>query len=208
MRRLAIAALLCATAAGAQDRAGAFDYWVLALSWTPTYCALEGGARDAEQCDRGLGWSLHGLWPQYSRGYPQWCDAVTRDPTRSETSAMADLMGSGGLAWYQWRKHGRCAGLDPADYFDAARRAYEDVTRPAVLRRLADPVRLPARVVEEAFLAENPFLFPDAITITCRDGRIQEARLCLGRDDLAPRRCGADVIRDCTLGDALLDPVD
>ncbi len=202
-----LAILLCLGQPLGAEEAGNFDYWVLSLSWSPTWCALEGEARGAEQCERDLGWSLHGLWPQYERGYPEYCDTAARDPSRAETGAMTDIMGSGGLAWHQWKKHGRCSGLAPQDYFAASRRAYGAVARPEVLRRVADPVRLPARVVEEAFLEADPDLFADAITITCRSGRIQEARICLTRDDLAPRRCGADVIRDCTLEDALLAPV-
>ena len=89
---------------------------------------------------------------------------------------------------------------------EAARAAYRAVERPEVLRRLPEAVRLPAAVVEEAFLEANPGLDADMITITCRSGRIQEARLCLTRD-MQPRRCGSDVIRDCSAQDALLDPI-
>ena len=101
---------------------------------------------------------------------------------------------------------GRCSGLPPEDYFALARRAYDAVTRPEVLRRLDRPVRLPARVIEEAFLAENPGWTPDMLTVTCRSGRIQEARLCLSRA-LDPVPCGRDVVRDCALDDALLAPL-
>lgn len=78
--------------------------------------------------------------------------------------------------------------------------------RPEVFRQLENPVTLPASLIEEAFIRDNPFLSPDQITITCRAGRFQEARICLTRE-LEPRECGADVIRDCTLDDALFDPV-
>jgi ribonuclease T2 len=44
------------------------------------------------------------------------------------------------------------------------------------------------------------------VTVTCKDRAVQEVRVCLTRD-LVPRRCGADVIRDCTLKDASMDPV-
>jgi len=201
------ALVLVSFPAQAQDRAGAFDYYVLALSWSPTWCALEGTARNAPQCDRPLGWVLHGLWPQYDRGYPEYCAGTGRDPSRAQTGAMADIMGTSGAAWYQWKKHGRCSGLEAGAYFDLARRAYDGVARPEMMRRLPGPVRLPAQVVEQAFLADNPALSPDAITITCKAGRIQEARICLSRDDLTPIRCGPDVVRDCAMTDALLDPV-
>ncbi len=190
------------------ERAGEFDYYVLALSWSPTWCALEGDARGAGQCDsrRHLGWVVHGLWPQYERGWPSYCPSNARPPSRGETGAMADIMGAGGAAWYQWKKHGVCSGLGARDYFRLVRLAWERVKRPEVLRRLTDPVRLPASVVEEAFIAANPGLERDMITITCREGRIQEARICLTRD-LRFRRCSAEAARDCTLSRAVLDPV-
>ena len=204
MRSLVLAISLALPAA-AQDRAGKFDYYVLALSWQPTWCALEG--EGSEQCSRPAGWTLHGLWPQYERGWPSDCRSAMRDPSRRETGAMADIMGSGGLAWYQWQKHGRCAGLDPADYFALARRAYEAVIRPEVLRRIEEPVRLPAEVVEEAFLRDNPNVTDAGLTMTCRSGHVQEVRVCL-TPELEPRDCAPDIRRDCTVADAVLLPVD
>jgi len=190
------------------DRAGTFDYWVLSLSWSPNWCALEGDARGSPQCDaaRDHGWILHGLWPQYHRGWPSFCPTSERAPSRAMTAAMADIMGTPGLAWHQWRKHGVCSGLSAADYFTLSRRAYEAVRRPDVFRRLESAVKLPAAVVEEAFLKANPGWEPDMLTITCREGRIQEARLCLSRE-MEPVPCGRDVVRDCTMTDALFDPI-
>lgn len=193
----------------ARNRAGAFDYYVLALSWSPTWCALEGDAEGAGQCDpeRNFGWVLHGLWPQFEAGYPEYCPTSAPDPSRRESEAMADVMGSGGLAWYQWKKHGRCTGLTGTDYYRLSRLAFQQIARPGVLDAIAQPVRLPPSVVEDAFLEANPTLAGGAITVTCAEGRIDEVRICLTRDRLAPRACGPDVARDCRLGAALLDPV-
>ena len=203
-----LAALLIAPALRAQDVAGEFDYYVLSLSWSPNWCALEGDARGSPQCDESgdFGWVLHGLWPQYARGWPEHCRSRYSEPTRGQTAQMADIMGTSGLAWYQWNKHGSCSGLSPADFYALAREAYGRVTRPAVFTQLSRPVTLPAAVVEQAFLRDNPGLARDQITVTCRSGYIQEVRLCLTRD-LAFRRCGDDVIRDCTLEGARLDPL-
>ncbi len=211
MRRalMAIAALCWAAAARAEgERAGDFDYFVLSLSWSAAWCALEGDARNDPQCDdgRGLTFVLHGLWPQYETGWPSYCRTAERDPTRAETAAMADIMGGAGPAFYQWKKHGRCAGLAAADYFQAARQAFETVRIPQLFSEVARPLTLPASVVEDAFLESNPDLSSDQITITCREGLIQEVRICLSTA-LAPRRCGEDVIRDCRLRDAVLEPV-
>ncbi|QYZ68962.1 hypothetical protein [Neotabrizicola shimadae] len=52
----------------------------------------------------------------------------------------------------------------------------------------------------------NPTLTRDEITVTCEDGMIQKVRLCLTKN-LEPRRCGADVIRDCRLKKAVMEPV-
>ena len=201
--------ILSATMAHAEgEQAGAFDYYVLSLSWSPTWCALEGDARDARQCDdgAGFGWVVHGLWPQYERGWPSYCRTDARAPSRAQTAEMADIMGSGGAAWYQWKKHGVCSGLDSQDYFRLVRLAWERVNRPEILRRLREPVRLPASVIEDAFLQDNPELTADMLTVTCKQNRIQEVRLCLSRD-LEPRQCASDVVRDCTLERAVLDPV-
>ena len=190
------------------ELAGEFDYFVLSLSWSANWCALEGDARNSPQCDaaRDHGWILHGLWPQFDRGYPSFCRTVNRPPTRGMTAAMADIMGTSGLAWHQWQKHGSCTGLSAEAYYALSREAYARVTRPEIFRQLKRPVKLPASVVEEAFLEANPGMEPDGITITCRSGHIQEARICLSRDlDLVP--CGRDVVRDCTLEDALFQPM-
>ena len=209
MRRLIAALCLACTPAWTDgERAGAFDYYVLALSWTPTWCALEGDARGSSQCDPGrdFGFTLHGLWPQYEEGWPAFCPTARRAPSRGDTAALAGLYGSAGLAWHQWRKHGTCTGLASDDYYDLSRLAYERVARPEALRALDRAVTLPAHVVEAAFLEANPNLNADGLTVTCRDRRIREVRICLTRE-LAPRACGRDVARDCSLDDALLDPI-
>ena len=215
------------------EKSGVFDYYVMALSWSANWCEIEGDAKRSPQCDEAedFGWTLHGLWPQFHRGWPAFCPtvqpqprrsmteamahdigrrlghrAVQPQPRRSMTEAMADIMGTSGLAWYQWKKHGVCSGLSAADYYALSRRAYDSVQRPAVFRKLQDPVRLPAAVVEQAFLKANPGMEPDMVTVTCRDHMIQEVRICLSRD-LTPVPCGRDAVRDCTLKDALFNPV-
>lgn len=189
------------------EQAGDFDYYVMALSWTPSWCEYEGDDRGSPQCDagRGFGFTLHGLWPQYEVGWPSYCRTTARDPSRSATGAMADIMGTSGLAWYQWKKHGRCSGQSSEEYFALAREAYGAITRPEILRNLPREMSLPPKVVEAAFLEENLGLSANGVTVTCKAGAIQEVRICLTRD-LDPRECGADVIRDCSY-DAMMSPI-
>lgn len=190
------------------DAAGDFDYYVLALSWNASWCESEGDARRADQCDprHDLGFVLHGLWPQREDDWPAHCRSRVRDPSRRETRAMADLYGSGGLAWHQWKKHGRCSGLTARQYFALAREAYGRVARPEVLRRLSKPVRIDPDVVEEAFLEQNQWLEPDAVRVTCADGLIREVRICLTRG-LEARPCSQSVARHCPLARAVLPPM-
>ncbi|HCW82976.1 MAG TPA: ribonuclease T [Rhodobacteraceae bacterium] len=189
------------------EKAGEFDYYVLALSWTPTWCALEGDARGSEQCDasKDFGWTLHGLWPQFHQGWPSYCNTIERQPSRSMTNGMSDIMGTSGLAWHQWKKHGTCSGLSARDYYALSREAYGKINRPALFRKLKEPVKVPAKVIEEAFLKENPSLKANTLTITCKQGRIQEARVCFSKA-LDPVPCGRDTIKDCSMTNALFDP--
>ena len=183
------------------EKAGDFDFYVLALSWTPSWCAYEGDRRGSPQCDEihDFGFTLHGLWPQYERGWPSFCPTGFRAPSKSMTNSMADIMGTSGLAWHQWRKHGVCSGLSPEAYYDLSRRAYERINRPEIFRKLDEitspekpSINIPLGVVEDAFLEANPDLKPDHILITCKQGRVQEARICLDRDLN---------FRSCRLGD-------
>lgn len=190
------------------EPAGDFDYYVLALSWSPNWCELEGDRKNSEQCDpkHDYGWVMHGLWPQYEKGWPSYCNTSERNPPRSVTNGMVDIMGSSGLAWYQWKKHGKCAGLSGEAYFTTAREAFNAVEKPPVLRKVTATLVIPPKVIEEAFLASNPTLSADQITITCKSNYIQEARICLTKS-LEPRRCGADVSRDCTAPRPLFSPI-
>ena len=208
MRKLIFTLMIMAGALHADgEKAGKFDYYVLALSWTPTWCALEGDARGSEQCDasKDFGWTLHGLWPQFHQGWPSYCNTIERQPSRSMTNGMSDIMGTSGLAWHQWKKHGTCSGLSARDYYALSREAYGKINRPALFRKLKEPVKVPAQVIEEAFLNENPSLKANTLTITCKQGRIQEARVCFSKA-LDPVPCGRDTIKDCSMTNDLFDP--
>ena len=208
MFRLMTALFLFTSPASAQDQAGTFDYYVMSLSWSANWCALEGDARQSPQCDENTenGWILHELWPQYELGYSTNCRTALRPPSRSQTSEMADIMGTSGLAWHQWNKHGVCSGLKSAEYYALSREAYGRINRPEVFRKLSKTVTLRASLIEQAFVNDNVGLSPYGVTVTCKSGYIQEARICLTRD-LELRTCGRDVIRDCTLINAQFDPM-
>ena len=64
-----------ANASGRKGEAGVFDYYVLALSWSPAFCADRRSGTENAQCGAGraFGFIVHGLWPQYERGWPERC---------------------------------------------------------------------------------------------------------------------------------------
>ena len=200
MRHLLVilAVLWTAGPVWAADKAGDFTHYVLALSWNASWCAIEGDARGADQCDarHDYGFVLHGLWPQGERGWPEHCRSTHRDPTRAMSAEMADIMGSSGLAWYQWKKHGRCADLPAREYYDLAREAFDLIERPALLRKIDKTYTLPPEVIEKAFLEANPKLKANQLAVTCRDGLVQEVRVCLSKA-LVPRACSPRTERGC-----------
>lgn len=198
---------LAGTAKADGERAGAFEYYVLSLSWAPNWCKLTGDSRGDPECTkRGLTFTLHGLWPQNTDGsYPSSCRTSALDPSKADTAAMEDVMGSAGLAWHEWKEHGRCSGLSSDDYLALMRKAYGAVMIPPLFARVAHPVTMAPHVIEDAFLESNPRLGPENIAVTCTGGLIQEVRICLTKE-LAPTACGSDM-RSCSLLSAEFDPV-
>lgn len=182
----------------AADQAGDFDYYVLALSWNAGYCALENGDLP-EICDKkyDYGFRLHGLWPQNTNGYPEFCQSSARNPSRQETAARAELFGSAGFAWHQWNKHGRCSGLSAAEYYDQAGFLFERFAQPEIFRQIDRPFNIDADVIEQAVIEANPALFDAAMAVTCRDDVFYELRICLDRNDFHPIPCAGALVRDC-----------
>ncbi|RYE35243.1 MAG: ribonuclease T [Hyphomicrobiales bacterium] len=201
MKSLAIAALAAFGFAGAShaqgfgQRGGApgdFDFYVLALSWSPGFCELDGDrSRNREQCGEGAGlrFVVHGLWPQNERGYPSECGPAGRTPSRIAMEQAEGLFPSEGLARYQWRKHGTCTGSSPSDYFRDVRRAREKVAIPPTLAKAERDQTWTAIDLERAFAAANPGLRPDMMSVACKRGVLQEVKICFTKDLRDFRSC-------------------
>lgn len=183
---------------GQRNVAGAFDYYALVLSWSPTHCASEAGEREGNdlQCNRRDGrrynFVLHGLWPQYDRGYPENCPTRDRPfvPDRV-IDGILEIMPSRKLAIHEYRKHGTCSGLDPAGYFDLSRQLYSGIRIP---ERYVNPFDVQF-VAPEQFVRElmevNPELKPDMIAVSCGGpgNRLKEIRICYSKAGKL-RACG------------------
>jgi len=171
------------------SRPGQFDFYVLALSWSPGFCATGGDEKGRDQCRTGsdIGFTVHGLWPQYNRGYPSDCDGA-RSPPRAALAETDGVYPDEGLARYEWRKHGTCSGLSPTEYFAAARQARDAVTIP---QRYKDPHQdqtLSPSDVVRAFTDANPRLRPGMLAAVCERGRWTRCA------SASPRTCAPSTI--------------
>ncbi|MDX2263566.1 MAG: ribonuclease T2 [Hyphomicrobiales bacterium] len=220
LRRLLfiVAVVTCGAAsvqAQGRDRpeAGDFDYYVLAMSWSPTHCQLNGGRRDRDdaQCggERPHAFILHGLWPQWWRRWPEYCWTKKREWVSNEVIRdMMDIMPGKGLIIHQYRKHGSCSGMDPERYFGTARALYESIRIPDAFKRPNAQVTTTPDDVEKAFLDANPQLTADMLAVSCKNGLVDEVRVCFSRDR-KPAKCGGneDQARLCRSDRLLMPPV-
>jgi len=171
---------------------GDFDFYVLALSWSPGFCELDGDrTRNREQCGEGAGlrFVVHGLWPQNERGYPSDCGPAGRSPSRMALEQAEGVFPTESLARYEWRKHGTCSGSSPSDYFRDVRRARDKIAIPPPLAKAERNQTWTAIDLERAFAAANPGLRPDMMSVACKRGVLQEVRICLTKDLRDFRTC-------------------
>jgi ribonuclease T2 len=211
---LALSVCLAAPASAQDSREfrggppGDFHLYVLALTWSPGFCELEGERKGREQCEPGrdLGFTVHGLWPQFERGYPTQCGPPGRSPSRSALDEARGVFPDEGLARYEWRQHGTCSGKSPAEYFRDVRRAWERVSIPGRFRSMSREISMTPLEIERAFAEANPGLRPDMMAVACRRGVLQEVRICMDNDLRGFRRC-PDVDRSgCGTGEVRLSP--
>jgi ribonuclease T2 len=219
-----IACLLLATLIGmaatstasAQDRRqntpGEFDFYVLSLSWSPSFCedaeerSRSGRSQRAQCGGRPFSFVVHGLWPQYERGFPDYCERPAPRLDRNIMVSMLDLMPAPGLIFNEWDKHGTCSGLGPRAYFETIRKARAAVKIPPEFIELADPKTISPSEIEDAFIKANPGLSSDAIAVTCNRTRLSEVRICMSKD-LQFRGCEEIDRRACKREQVVMPPV-
>lgn len=170
---------------------GDFDFYVLSLSWSPGFCAGGGSEKAPEQCQTGmgLGFVVHGLWPQFERGFPSDCDGGGRPVSRIALETAKGLFPSEGLARYEWRKHGTCSGRSPQDYFADVRSARDLVRIPPEFERLRQAEEVAPAEILRAFGRVNPRLRAGMASVGCAKGYLQEVRVCLSKNLREFRPC-------------------
>jgi len=195
-----------------QNAPGEFDFYVLSLSWSPSFCAeaAERGnnSRSQEiQCGgRPFSFVVHGLWPQYERGFPDYCQRPSPRLNRNIVSSMLDLMPAPGLIFNEWDKHGTCSGLGARAYFETIRKARAAVKIPEDFLQLSEPKTIAPDDIEEAFIKVNPGLSHSAIAVTCDKTRLSEVRICMSKD-LQFRACEEIDRRACRRDQVTMPPI-
>lgn len=199
-----------------RNTAGDFDYYALVISWSPTYCASSDRPGPDPQCDRRDGrryaFVLHGLWPQYDRGYPEFCPVRGRPfVPQNVIDGMLDIMPSPRLAIHEYKKHGTCSGFDPAGYYTLSRKLFGAVRIP---ERYVNPFENQMVAPDELraeFVKSNPGLQPDMLAISCGGpgNRLREIRICFNKEGTAPVACGSneDQRRMCSARSMFVPPV-
>ncbi|MGB6307968.1 MAG: ribonuclease T2 [Steroidobacteraceae bacterium] len=213
-----LAAFLCLCAAGgasARHRSygnegtpGDFAYYLLSLSWSPAFCLSSPSSAECNGARR-YGFIVHGLWPQYERGWPEHCD-VHRPVPDEVVQSIADLMPARTLVYHEWAAHGTCSGLEPAEFFALIRRAYAGIVIAPELSNLTQATQQSPAAVAAAFLRANPRLGAQSLVVTCSGQgapRLREVHLCLDRN-LTSRACSEDVLRGaCRAAQVIIPPI-
>ena len=214
----AAAAVVFATTnrAAAQDRRqnapGEFDFYVLSLSWSPSFCEAASergntGRSQQVQCGgRPFSFVVHGLWPQYERGFPDYCQRPSPRLDRNIMTSMLDLMPAPGLIFNEWDKHGTCSGLGARAYFETIRKARSAVKIPPEFLELADSRTIAPAEIEDAFIKVNPGLSNSAVSVVCDKSRLSEVRICMSKD-LQFRSCEEIDRRACRRDTVVMPPV-
>ncbi len=213
---LAWTALIAAGSASAQDARhnapGEFDYYVLSLSWSPSFCeAAEergntGRSQQAQCGRRPFSFVVHGLWPQYEHGFPEYCQRPSPRLDRNIMASMLDLMPAPGLIYNEWDKHGTCSGLEERAYFETVRKARAAVKIPPEFLQLSEPKTIAPADIEDAFIKANPGLTASAIAVTCNRTRLSEVRICMSKD-LQFRDCEEIDRRACRRDQVTMPPM-
>jgi ribonuclease T2 len=188
---------------------GQFDFYVLALSWSPSYCEAADErtptrAPDQQCAGRPFAFVVHGLWPQYEHGFPAFCQVPAPRLNRTIVDGMLDLMPSPRLVFHEWDRHGTCSGLSQSAYFEAVRKARAVVKIPAQFVELDKPITVKPADVAEAFVKANAGLSHSNLAVACDSKRLQEVRVCLNKD-FSFRDC-AEVVRRACKRDSIVVP--
>jgi ribonuclease T2 len=181
-----------------------FDYYVLALSWAPNYCASHPTDHTSE-CQAGAhkAFVLHGLWPQANNAPPPMSCEPARPVAHDVVDHMLQFMPTPALIQHEWAKHGTCSGLSPQDYFAKVEQAFQKVQVPSEFQSLSTPKDFAVKDVEQNFASAN-HAPEQAFRVSCHGSDLVNLEVCVSKDlDYQP--CTGSV-HECTVGQVTVRP--
>lgn len=185
----------------ADGQPGEFDYYLLTLSWSPEHCAEV--KSDKLQCDVGkhYGFVVHGLWPQYNKGYPDSCSTAPAVP-EAVVQEMLPIMPSEKLIQHEWEKHGTCSGKTVGEYFGLIKNTFQTIKIPDAFANPSQPVNTSAAAIRKQFMESNPNL---QMAVACQGKYLQEVRLCFDKE-MHSTACSPDVRDNCPSSSVVMRP--
>lgn len=167
---------------------GTFDFYLLNLSWSPEFCVTHGSS---QECGRGLGFVVHGMWPQDSNGdYPEDCSDA---PGPTNPQSYLDIFPTASLVQHEWQTHGTCSGMSADAYFGSIRQAFGEVKIPASIGAGGSGSMAPDALISQ-FAQANPSFPPGSIAVSCGNNRLTALEVCLTKS-LQPESCQG--VRSC-----------
>lgn len=183
--------------------ADGFDYYTLAVSLTPAFCDQNQKWRNSVQCRDRLPLTVHGLWPEKSHGRaPASCAGGALLLSAAQEKTLRGIMPDGGLRQHEWKKHGRCSGLESGVYFDFLAREFMQLKWPERLQPRGRDIYAERQALLQEFHRLNPGFPERAVMLRC-EGRdrpplLSEIRLCLTPEG-KPAECVANFKSNCPL---------
>ena len=187
-----------------ESGSGNFDYYLLALSWAPNYCA--GHPTDhSSECKIGghTAFVLHGLWPQANSGAPPMSCSTAPPVAAATVDHMLNFMPSRGLIQHEWQKHGTCSALSAQDYFARVEQAFKHVHVPEQYPKLDHEQQFSVQDLEKSFADAN-HAPPQAFRVSCHAGELVSLEVCLDKN-LQYQSCTQSV-RECPVNQVDMRP--
>jgi ribonuclease T2 len=172
--------------------AGKFDYYLLAMSWSPNYCLTHA---NETQCIQKKTFVIHGLWPENLSGiHPSSCPSQYT-LTQSAIDIVFPYSPSKSLIQHEWDKHGVCAGKSSTAYETDAVNAFKSVKVPSYLVAPTASKTVSLTTLRSDFQRSSG-LTSSQFVVTCNGSKLKEVRVCFNKQ-FAAQTCGSDIVNSC-----------
>lgn len=182
----------------AQKKSEKLNY-LLALSWSPTYCLYKDPYGKQSQCYKNLPqkyrFIVHGLWPQStklqvgkSENHLNYCKNVDKQISNQIVEDYFYLMPSSGLMRHQWEKHASCGNFTQQTYFKTIEDLYKKFQISKLFQTIKTTKTLNLSDLLNHITHQIPNISSENIVVACYKKHLSEIRICL-TSNFEPRQC-------------------